>query len=108
MRRTDRLALSRAHVAARGGIDDRRSCDKRPITLSPHELGAAGPVRRTAPALIIWAPENKVMPPEHGRRLAELIPRAEHVEVLDAYVLVTLDQPARVAALIGAFRQRTR
>jgi len=48
------------------------------------------------------------MPPEHGRRLAELIPRAEHVEVLDAYVIVTLDQPARVAALIGAFRQRTR
>jgi pimeloyl-ACP methyl ester carboxylesterase len=28
------------------------------------------------PALVIWAAEDRVMPPEHGRRLAELLPCA--------------------------------
>jgi pimeloyl-ACP methyl ester carboxylesterase len=27
------------------------------------------------PALVVWATEDRVMPPEHGRRLAELLPR---------------------------------
>ncbi len=27
------------------------------------------------PALIVWASQDRVMPPEHGRRLAELLPR---------------------------------
>jgi pimeloyl-ACP methyl ester carboxylesterase len=43
------------------------------------------------------------MPPEHGRRLADLLPQGRLVEVDDAYVLSMLDQPARVAAEIGAF-----
>jgi pimeloyl-ACP methyl ester carboxylesterase len=28
------------------------------------------------PALVVWASEDRVMPPEHGRRLAELLPLA--------------------------------
>jgi pimeloyl-ACP methyl ester carboxylesterase len=27
------------------------------------------------PALVIWVSEDRVMPPSHGRRLAELLPR---------------------------------
>lgn len=54
-------------------------------------------------ALILWSPENSVMPPAHGRRLAELIPRARLVEIDDAYVLPMLDQPEVVAREIGSF-----
>ncbi|MEE3849295.1 alpha/beta hydrolase [Gordonia sp. LSe1-13] len=53
--------------------------------------------------LILWSPENRVMPPEHGRRLAELIPQSRLVEIGDAYVLSMLDRPADVAREIGTF-----
>jgi pimeloyl-ACP methyl ester carboxylesterase len=52
------------------------------------------------PALVVWASEDRVMPPEHGRRLAALLPSAELVEVADSYTLIPLDQPARLAQLI--------
>ncbi|MFI1913535.1 alpha/beta fold hydrolase [Nocardia sp. NPDC020380] len=54
-------------------------------------------------ALILWSAQDKVMPPEHGRRLAELIPKARLVEIDDAYVLSMLDQPRAVAAAMSAF-----
>jgi pimeloyl-ACP methyl ester carboxylesterase len=43
------------------------------------------------------------MPPEHGRRLAELFPQARLVEVDDSYTLIPLDQPARLAQIIRDF-----
>jgi pimeloyl-ACP methyl ester carboxylesterase len=44
-----------------------------------------------------------VMPPEHGRRLADLLPDARLVEIPDSYTLIPLDQPARLAEEIAAF-----
>ncbi|WP_433170188.1 alpha/beta fold hydrolase [Actinoallomurus sp. CA-150999] len=55
------------------------------------------------PALVVWASEDRVMPPEHGRRLAELLPRGRLVEVEDSYTLIPLDQPARLAQTIREF-----
>ena len=55
------------------------------------------------PVLVVWAREDRVMPPEHGRRLAELLPRAELVEIDDSYTLVPLDQPSRLAEVIRDF-----
>jgi pimeloyl-ACP methyl ester carboxylesterase len=55
------------------------------------------------PTLVLWASEDKVMPPEHGRRLAEIIPNARYAEIDDAYVLLPLDQPERVADHLTAF-----
>jgi pimeloyl-ACP methyl ester carboxylesterase len=55
------------------------------------------------PALVVWASEDRVMPPEHGRRLAELLPQGRLVEIPDSYTLVPLDQPARLAQLVGDF-----
>jgi pimeloyl-ACP methyl ester carboxylesterase len=55
------------------------------------------------PALVVWASEDRVMPPEHGRRLAELLPQGRLVEIADSYTLIALDQPARLAAAIGEF-----
>jgi pimeloyl-ACP methyl ester carboxylesterase len=55
------------------------------------------------PALIVWASEDRVMPPAHGRRLAGLLPHGELAEVADSYTLIPLDQPASLAGLIREF-----
>ncbi|MCU1640240.1 MAG: alpha/beta hydrolase [Nocardia sp.] len=54
-------------------------------------------------ALILWSSAGKVMPRDHGRRLAELIPNGRLAEIDDAYVLSMLDQPEAVAAAMSAF-----
>src|SRR5262249_14314976 len=55
------------------------------------------------PALVVWACKDRVMPPEHGRRLAELLPQGQLAEVADSYTLIPLDQPARLARIIREF-----
>ena len=54
-------------------------------------------------ALVVWASEDRVMPPAHGRRLAELLPQGRLVEIPDSYTLMPLDQPARLAQVIRDF-----
>jgi pimeloyl-ACP methyl ester carboxylesterase len=54
-------------------------------------------------ALVVWATEDRVMPLEHGWRLAELLPRARLVEIGDSYTLIPLDQPGRLAQSIREF-----
>jgi pimeloyl-ACP methyl ester carboxylesterase len=49
------------------------------------------------PALVAWASEDRVMPPDHGRRLTQLLPDARWVEITDSYTLIPLDQPAKLA-----------
>ena len=53
--------------------------------------------------LVLWSPDNKVMPLAHGRRLAALMPQARYAEIPDAYVLSMLDEPEAVAREMGAF-----
>jgi pimeloyl-ACP methyl ester carboxylesterase len=55
------------------------------------------------PALVVWASGDRVMPPDHGRRLAELLPQGRLVEIPDSYTLIPLDQPARLAEIIRDF-----
>jgi pimeloyl-ACP methyl ester carboxylesterase len=55
------------------------------------------------PALVAWAAEDKVMPPEHGRKLAELLPKGEHVEIADSYTLIPEDQPRQLSEHIRSF-----
>lgn len=55
------------------------------------------------PTLVIWAREDRVMPPEHGERLAALLPMGKLVEVDDSYTLIPLDQPAEFARLVREF-----
>ncbi|GHG08292.1 MULTISPECIES: alpha/beta fold hydrolase [Amycolatopsis] len=55
------------------------------------------------PALVVWATEDRVMPLEHGRRLAALLPKGQLVEVADSYTLLPLDQPAEFARLVREF-----
>jgi pimeloyl-ACP methyl ester carboxylesterase len=55
------------------------------------------------PALVAWAGEDKMMPAEHGRRLAELLPQGRLVEIADSYTLIPEDQPTVLAAHIREF-----
>ena len=59
------------------------------------------------PALIVWATEDRVMPPEHGRRLAELLPNARLIEIPDSYTLIPEDQPSELANAIRQFIRDT-
>lgn len=55
------------------------------------------------PVLVVWAAEDRVMPPEHGRRLAALFPNGRLVEIPDSYTLIPEDQPAALTAHLRAF-----
>lgn len=59
------------------------------------------------PALVAWAARDRVMPPEHGRRLAGLLPNAQRAEIDDSYTLIPLDQPAMLAQIIAQFISAT-
>ncbi|MEW2519201.1 alpha/beta hydrolase [Actinacidiphila alni] len=59
------------------------------------------------PALVVWAEKDKVMPPAHGRRLAEILPQGRLVEVADSYSLLSLDQPAPFAQAIREFTSKS-
>jgi pimeloyl-ACP methyl ester carboxylesterase len=59
------------------------------------------------PALVVWAKEDRVMPPEHGRRLAELFPQGRLVEIPDSYTLIPEDQPRELARAIRSFVRDT-
>ncbi len=55
------------------------------------------------PELVIWASEDRVMPPSHGRCLAELLPQGRLIEIADSYTLIPLDQPGELARAIRQF-----
>lgn len=59
------------------------------------------------PTLIVWATEDRVMPIEHGRRLAEEFPDAELVEIEDSYALIPEDQPTALVTALLKFLART-
>jgi hypothetical protein len=71
-------------------------------------LGRARPAAGRAHAPFLEQHEqavaaDRVMPPEHGRRLADLLPESRLVEVADSYTLIPLDQPARLASVVREF-----
>ena len=44
-----------------------------------------------------------MMPVEHGRQLADLLPDGHLVEIEDSYTLAPLDQPQRLAGMLRSF-----
>jgi pimeloyl-ACP methyl ester carboxylesterase len=86
--------------------------DLRKYVLSSAEgrrrLLAAAEVLRAfeRPALVAWASEDKLMPRDHGRWLADLLSAGELVEIADSYTLIPEDQPQRLAAALRALMLR--
>ncbi|MEU1367930.1 alpha/beta hydrolase [Streptomyces sp. NPDC005803] len=58
------------------------------------------------PALVAWASQDRVMPPEHGRRLAAMLPRGELVEIADSYTLIPEDRPEELARHLREFLRK--
>lgn len=55
------------------------------------------------PVLVVWAAQDRMMPAEHGPRLAALYPNARLQVIEDSATLIPLDQPEQLAALISEF-----
>lgn len=55
------------------------------------------------PVLVVWDSEGRMMPNEHGRKLAADFPNSRLVEIEDSYTLIPIDQPTRLAAAIREF-----
>jgi pimeloyl-ACP methyl ester carboxylesterase len=53
--------------------------------------------------MVVWSPEDRVMPIECGRRLADMLPQGRLVEIPDSYTLIPEDQPALLAAQVREF-----
>jgi pimeloyl-ACP methyl ester carboxylesterase len=70
-----------------------------------HDLRAATPALASfdRPVLVVWDLEGKMMPTEHGRRLAEAFPDSRLVELPDCYTLIPEDQPVELARAIRDF-----
>jgi pimeloyl-ACP methyl ester carboxylesterase len=81
--------------------DLRRYCLSVPLDSSRN--WSAGLASFEKPALVVWAPEDMMMPAEHGRQLAELLPHGQLVEIADSYTVVPLDQPQQLAYAIREF-----
>ncbi|MFF2451332.1 alpha/beta fold hydrolase [Isoptericola sp. NPDC058082] len=60
----------------------------------------------TGPALVAWADDDRMMPAEHGPRLARLLPDAELAHVPESATLVPLDQPDVLAGHLRALVRR--
>jgi 3-oxoadipate enol-lactonase len=56
-----------------------------------------------APTLVISAADDPSIPPEHGRRIAELIPGARFELVQDARHIASIEQADEITALIDGF-----
>jgi pimeloyl-ACP methyl ester carboxylesterase len=87
-------ALVRRDLAAYG-----RSIPSREVLLDWAERNRSfgGPV------LVVWAAEDRLMPAEHGPRLAALYPQGRLVTIPDSYTLVPEDQPAALTTAIRGF-----
>jgi len=80
------------------------------VTSVPHrqvllDWAAAG-AKFDNPVLVVWAREDRMMPSDHGRRLTELFPNAQLIEIDDSYTLIPEDQPARLVQEIREFLGR--
>jgi pimeloyl-ACP methyl ester carboxylesterase len=81
--------------------------DTAKVTAGMHKRYTLEAAKRLAdfdrPTLLAWAPEDRVFKLSYAERLAETIPNATLETIEDAKTFVSLDQPARLAELIGAF-----
>jgi pimeloyl-ACP methyl ester carboxylesterase len=46
----------------------------------------------------MWAEEDRMMPIEHGPRLAELLPQGRLVKIADSRTLIPEDQPGELTS----------
>jgi pimeloyl-ACP methyl ester carboxylesterase len=72
---------------------------KREVTVE----AAAGLNGFTKPSLVVWGTDDAFFPVDDGRRLAEVLPNARFELIERSRTFSMIDQPDRLAELIGAF-----
>jgi pimeloyl-ACP methyl ester carboxylesterase len=81
--------------------------DTRKFTVGIHKRYTIEAAERLAgferPTLFAWAPEDRFFKLSHAQRLAAVIPDARIETIADAKTFVALDQPERLAEVIGDF-----
>jgi pimeloyl-ACP methyl ester carboxylesterase len=120
-RRLRQLPMSFGYMSKRGIPDDIMRAWLQPLTrpeIRRDYRKYAGDTRRgkrdllaatgalpafDRPVLVAWATEDRLMPPGHGRRLAQAFPDSQLVEIPDSYTLIPEDQPAVLAAHLRRF-----
>jgi len=92
-----------AQVFAQRAI--RRDCYKVLRDISPkytqraaERLGEFG-----KPVLVAWAADDRFFPPDHGRRIAQIVPNGRFVLIEDSYTFISEDQPDALAKEIRGF-----
>jgi pimeloyl-ACP methyl ester carboxylesterase len=85
-----RRDLRKYVTAARGG--------RRDMLAATRALGSF-----EKPVLVVWGPDDRMMRPANGRRLAGAFPDARLVEVQGSYVLMPIDQPLAVSQALRGF-----
>jgi pimeloyl-ACP methyl ester carboxylesterase len=78
------------------------SGESRPLLLQATERLAAF----DRPALVAWAQQDRLMPLEHGPRLAQLLPQGTLAEIGGSRTLIPQDQPAVLAGHIRRLMAR--
>lgn len=79
-----------------------RAVDGTEMTRAAERLPSFG-----RPVLIAWATDDRLMPFEHGQRLAELFPNSRFVPIPDSGTLIPLDNPSALTAAIRSFISET-
>ena len=59
------------------------------------------------PVLVVWADQDRLMPRDHGRRLADHYPNGRLLEVTDSATLIPEDQPVVLANALQQFLTET-
>ena len=96
-----------AQILAQRGI--RRDCYKLLRDISPHytQRAAEHLGEFDKPVLIVWAADDRFFPPEHGRRIAQILPNGRFALIEDSYTFISEDQPDALAKQIGGFLEDT-
>jgi pimeloyl-ACP methyl ester carboxylesterase len=55
------------------------------------------------PVLVAWAAEDRMLPIDAGRRLADSLPNSRFIEIADSRTLIPIDQPVALARAIARF-----
>jgi pimeloyl-ACP methyl ester carboxylesterase len=101
--------VGRSYVSQTRPLGVYRDAAKTVRQLRPvHTLIAAAKLRAfEKPALILWSPEDRFFPYEHGWRLAHTLPNARLVDVFDSKAFISEDQPVQTATAIAEFMAAT-
>ena len=59
------------------------------------------------PVLVAWAADDRFFPPDHGRRIAQIVPNGRFVLIEDSYTFISEDQPDALASEIGRFLEES-